>query len=240
MSQNRFEYAEICPTCKDAGAVGEDGKPVTIGFDLDTHEISCTKGHVYEKLPSEAAAVAESGDATVAGTRDVALREYETESLAGEVKTGAPEPSSGEAVCPTLETVSDSDAQSNAEADSAALAQLSAQISAEFNVKAEVMSLPAREVAEEKAVLRLAPIEQAPEERRYWVGPGGSMALPNGDLLLGLRIPEQWRQAVEAEAQNQGKLIGEYASDWLTSEEMRSAIVDALVAYWSSSFTQTV
>jgi hypothetical protein len=239
MSQNRFEYAEICPTCKDAGAVGEDGKPVTIGFDLDTHEISCGKGHVYDRLPSEAVAVAESGDknaGTVAETRDSLLRNEAT--LTADL--GLSDAAAEGAVCHSLETVSGSDARISAQADSAALAELSERM----QEPAVEVKLPSAEdldavVAEQDARARAATATRTlPGD--YLVAEGEGVNLPNGDLLLGLRIPEQWRQAVEAEAENQGKGSAQYLADWLTSEEMRSAIVDALVAYWSSSFTQTV
>src|ERR1017187_8230035 len=66
---NRFSYKEICPDCEKEGLVDQETNATpTLGFDLDTQQISCEKGHVFEVLPSE----------TVAKTDDGALRNSET------------------------------------------------------------------------------------------------------------------------------------------------------------------
>jgi hypothetical protein len=69
----------------------------------------------------------------------------------------------------------------------------------------------------------------------YSVGLKDALALPNGEILLGVVIPETWAQAVVAEAEAQGMPPGEYFSRWLTSDDLRSTLVDALVHYWASA-----
>jgi hypothetical protein len=67
---------------------------------------------------------------------------------------------------------------------------------------------------------------------------GGAYQMPNGDVLLGVVVPEQWVQAVVSEAEVQGaKNVAAYVGKWLTSDDMRSLIVDALMSYWSNQQT---
>jgi hypothetical protein len=70
------------------------------------------------------------------------------------------------------------------------------------------------------------------------VAEGQTLSLLNGDILVGIRISEQWRQAVEAEAEAKGMKTAEYFQQWLQSDEMRDAVSDLLANYWTSNYAQ--
>jgi hypothetical protein len=69
----------------------------------------------------------------------------------------------------------------------------------------------------------------------YSVGPKDALALPDGEILFGVVVPETWASAIVAEAEAQGMPPGEYFSRWLTSDDLRSTLVDALVHFWASA-----
>lgn len=226
MSSSRFEYSEICPTCKDAGVTGDDEKPITLGFDLDTHEISCGRGHVYESLPSEAASVAKtipSNETYSATQTSETLQPDATKELVFGSENEPVEAPSDDPSCHTLEAVSETDAQNSAQEDSAALAQLSARIAAEINVQAELMSVPARAAADAETQKIAARVET----RDVIVADG--VRLSNGDLAVSIVVSEQWAEAVKAESEIQGLSV----SDYLTRE-----VGDYLANYWTSNYTQ--
>jgi hypothetical protein len=82
----------------------------------------------------------------------------------------------------------------------------------------------------------MLPVEQ---NLNCFVSEGQAFELPGGDLLLGVRISETWRQAVEAEAEIKGMKTADYFAQWLQSEEMRDALSDLLANYWLANFQQT-
>jgi len=236
MSPSRFEYSEICPTCKDAGVTNDDGKPITLGFDLDTHEISCTRGHVYEELPSTAVSVAKEDDTVlqadatkVSEDRNTSLREEATNEAVSESKTEVVEGRSEGAFGHSLGEVSESGAQTGAQEDSAALARISEQLSP---VSPEVQTLAVQTGAQPEFGLPGRVMLTQPEtgNMQMLVAEGRELTLPNGDVLFGLVVPEQWSAAVRAESEIQNQTPAEYLQQWFR---------EALENFWVSNYSQS-
>lgn len=251
MAENRVDYKEACPTCRDAGTAQN------LFMDLDKLEIRCELGHTFDALPSEkplqideetvANCVANRGDEDVSqeAPAEVLRRKKEPEMGAKSEEIAqngagieADEPS---ADFNTLESVDlAKEADSSAEEDHGRMAEIAAQIGelpARTMVRQDVLDVPDLMEADGLILPPAAVSTNSPSEPL--VREDGAVVLPNGDLLLGVVVPEVWRQAVEAEAQNQLKSPAAYFSDWLTSEEMKSAIVDLLQNYWSASYAQS-
>ena len=216
MSENRIQYKEACPECA-AKAVEN-----FLFLDMDTTVIQCQAGHVFEELPSDQ--VLRNG--LQSASNPVLQTGENVEKLPAE--TAAPE----SAQANTLEESGAPDVLTKRLEDiGEELARQNQEIADKYNI--DLASVPA--VPE-------APIP--PMEGRAYpkelVGEGESIRLANGDLLLGVRIPETWKQAIEAEAEAQLKSPAAYFGEWLTSDEMKSAVVDLLQNYWSAAYTQKV
>lgn len=213
MSENRIVYNELCPVCK------LDNREEKLFLDMDKVEYRCEAGHVFDELPS-----------------DTALRtaqEIQPETLQTELQTVQ----ENAAVEAEIEAEPGANFPSEVPAsETGKINTLESAILAQEEEKEAAARMA--EIAEEIAAVTSPQVAQSGTLPP--VGPGESIDLPNGDLLLGVVIPEAWRQAVEAEAQAQLKSPAAYFADWLTSEEMKSAVIDWLQNYWVSTYTQTV
>jgi hypothetical protein len=246
MSPSRFEYSEICPTCKEAGAVDEaTGKTFNLGFDIDTSRICCLNGHEFDRLPSDAVAKASDSeehpsqnsatpelqaDATkVSEGRNTSLREEATSEAVSESKTEAVEGRSEGAFGHSLGEVSESGAQTGAQEDSAALARISEQLSP---VSPEVQTLAVQTGAQPEYGLPGRVMLTQPETgtMQMLVAEGRELTLPNGDVLFGLVVPEQWSAAVRAESEIQNQTAAEYLQQWFR---------EALENFWVSNYSQS-
>lgn len=59
------------------------------------------------------------------------------------------------------------------------------------------------------------------------VGVGGRYLLPGGDTLFGLRISEQWYEAIRQEAENRGQSFAEYMQDFINNVALQYEWSDA-------------
>jgi len=201
---NRFEYAETCPSCAELGSVNEGtGKIFNLGFDLDTSTICCLSGHTFDRLPSDS--VARNGDSDGGAPSDV-MRIDETMPVLVEAIPAAIEDASGTSECRSLESDLVVEDAANAQNDSAALAQISKQ-------------------------LETAPVEVViPVTRPRDPVVANGARLTNGDLAVAITIPEQWAQAVVAEAEIQGMTVSDYLSE---------QVAQYLADYWTANYTNS-
>lgn len=217
MSESRIHYDEACPACV---LEGFDHK---LFLDYDTLQVQCERGHKFDELPSDTALRTGQPISTgtvASSTEESAVAPVVEPGIVNEEKPSQSEKSN------TLEN------EVSPEESSAKLAEIASKLAAPPQVSPELF---------EKLSPALQRVVGVPKDStNASVAEGQSVTLENGDLLLGVRIPESWRQAVEAEAEVQGKRPAVYLAEWLTSEEMRSAIVDFIQNYWASSYTQTV
>ena len=191
-----------------------EGRKEKLFLDMDKVEIRCEVGHVFEELPS-----------------DTVLR------------TGL----QAEPIPAVSEVVSEAKSEPEIEQVSS-IADLQPEAPITNTLEKPVAPLsPSAIVAAEDAKLAKIAVQLKPRSAGpslaaagLMVAEGMGVTLPDGDMLLGVRIPEAWRQAVEAEAEAQMKSPGKYFSDWLTSEEMRATVIDWLQNYWCSAYSQTV
>jgi hypothetical protein len=228
MSSSRFEYSEICPTCKDAGVTGDDEKPITLGFDLDTHEISCGRGHVYDRLPSEAAGVAKEIDNSANGVAQKVDSLETKEVVFGSENEAVESPSEG-SVGHRLEELSGKMDAANAEADSAALAQLSERLNP-VSPEVVVSSVQAGDRPDFGLPRRVMLSRPETGNAQFLVAEGREVTLPSGDGLFGITVTERWLEAIKAEAEIQNQSSAKYLQDWFDQ---------ALENYWVSNYTQS-
>lgn len=216
MLDNRIDYQDRCPICLKDGKLNETtGKPVTLSLDLDSGKIACVMGHQFEELPSETQAEAAPGV-------PVAVPEICTQPEAPKIESDS---------APVVQEV----AQSAAE-DSAKLEQISGVLASAPTVEPTAQPVPEKAPASVRMFADGGEVDALGSGVK--VGAGEAITLENGDLLLGVRVSEQWRQAVEAEAEIKGVSAPAYFAEWLTSEEMRDSLSDLLANYWLANFQQ--
>lgn len=251
MNENRIQYKEPCPLC---ASENQDQK---LFLDMDKVEIRCELGHIFEELPSDKAL--RTGQAAQAESAQIAMPENEP-SGGGSIGPGiVPEglnqahaefvsdenlmknrASAEPGVSNTLENKSSvEDVEVSPEEDSARMAALTTKLAEENQRIAGRYGIDLGKLPPLTAVTSRPIVPVTVEGQKTFVSEETSITLPDGDLLLCVRIPEAWKSAVEAEAEAQMKSPGAYFSDWLTSTEMRATLVDWLENYWVSNWTQT-
>lgn len=215
MGENRIEYVDKCPMCLKDGATDENGQPRNLGLDMDTGKICCLAGHEFDELPSET--VPEKPMETAVAIPGVCTQPEtpKSESDFG-VSQIADEPSAQE--------------------DAAKLGKI-ALVMGDESIAPQVAEI-AKDSNPERALEPLPRKVVGVDRGSVKVGESQAITLENGDLLLGVRISEQWRQAVEAEAEAKGMKTADYFAEWLTSEEMRDAFSDLLANYWLANYQQ--
>ena len=221
MSENRIQYNEACPVCKAEGRENEK-----LFLDMDKVEIRCETGHVFEELPIDKALRNEQeilrteqpqADKTTVSVYDGCLGGDVSSEIPAVIEA-LPEP----VPTNTLEEP--------------ILAESGRERIAEIAANMPISGMEVSEVPTDSRGIPAVPVTIA--GRKTFVCEDSGISLPNGDLLLCIRIPEQWRQAVESEAESQMKSPAKYFADWLCSQEMQSHIIDGLVAYWTASYAQ--
>jgi hypothetical protein len=182
-------------------------------------------------VPSEAAAVAKTDDASDAESRDKNTALLQTD------ETGtSPEGSRIESIKPSLEAVeshsleavSESDAQNDAQEDSAALARISEQIAGD--VVSDVVVRDATGAQDFGIPRAVAITRPADGTLQQLVADGGEARLLNGDVLFGITVPDKWVEAIRAEAEIQNQTAAAYLQQWFA---------DALENYWVSNYSQS-
>jgi len=204
------EYLTWCPTCKVAGIERH------LGFDDELGAICCDakEPHVFDRLPDDPPPSVESSG-FAAETQNEPIQTAEEDSVrfsqltADRKKLTVVPISTPELPAEVLDYVKKSADLTDALTGAAP----------------QIVPSSREELAKKFASRELIPM----------VALGGSFQLPNGDLLLGVVIPETWSQAIIAEAEIQGaKSPAEYFARWMTSDELRSTFAESLLHYWST------
>jgi hypothetical protein len=230
----RIEYADLCPQCSAENQRDEiTGLINNLGYDTDEDAFTCKVGHVVPKLPSEMTPekTPETGfSGAVIGdpVEAAALYDLEQQKMAEPSTTASQDNARLASILSALE--GDGKAEINAETP-----------------LAQTGGVPEKRPAGSSALPSGDDLDRIDADRRAQAATAGvvvregeAVELLGGDLLLGVRVTEQWRQAVEAEAAAQVKTPGAYFGEWLQSEEIKTAISDALANYWLANYTQTV
>ena len=233
MSENKIQYNEACPECEAAGVKN------LLYLDCDLVQIQCDSGHTFEELPSDQALRTGKQEAPKP------LQIETSNPLQTASVLEVPAPSSEKVEANTLEKVKEPRPMADIVADlGSKLAQENREIAEQYGIDLAKMA-PLDSGVEVSGASGFG-LPRAVELRRPEIGTrqilvaeGQAVTLENGDVLFGLKVPEAWVQAVQSEADNQLRSPASYLSSWLVSEEMRAYIVDGLITYWSSSYSQT-
>ena len=238
--QNRILYDEACPNCK------AEGREAKLFLDMDRVEIRCEAGHVFEELPSDV--LLRTGQAQDQVATAEPLQVERVEPLQVEAIPAEPG-DSGEQISEENPVVSETPLSNTleeamtAEAGTERLAEIATELPSNKPATDEDLQPIDAGVAVSgtsdyglSGVVRLNRVDTGTSQ--YLVSEGQAVNLPNGDLLLGIVIPEVWKSAVESEAESQLKSPATYFRDWLTSEEMRQSVIEWLENYWVSSYSQ--